>query len=102
MGRYNTLVVAMTCPFCGHAGPTEIDIWFGALGRVVYHLGDRCAWAPDRPVASGGRPPGGDLDGQGYVACEGCGRDWFAIVEVRDDRFAGARPDPVISEYSEG
>lgn len=101
MGRYNTLIAELTCPFCGLRGRTEIDIWFGALGRHVYRLGDRCAWAPDRPVASGGRPPGGDLDGQGFVACEGCARDWFATVEVRADHFSAARPDVVVSEYSQ-
>lgn len=93
------MIAALACPFCGHEGRTEVDVFFGALDRYLYQVGDTCRWAPGRPVADGGRPPDGDLDGEGYVECLGCGRDWFAVVEVRADVFVDVRPDPVRTGY---
>lgn len=94
------MLALLTCPFCGHHGQTEVDVYFGELALYRYRLGDACRWVPGRPVAHGGRPEGGDLDGEGYVECVGCGRDWFAVVSVRGDRFAEVRPDPVRSGYA--
>lgn len=95
LGRYNTLIAELICPFCAHCGRTEVDVYFGHLDLLLYQLGDRCRWIPDRAVADGGRPPQGDLDGVGSIECVHCGQDWYAVVSVRGDHFVDVQPDPL-------
>ena len=70
-----------------------VDLYFGQRDQLVYKVGDPCVWVPNKGVRKGGRPSGGDLDGEGYTECPFCHRDFFVVVEVRGDVLRGARPD---------
>ena len=88
MGMFNTLKADMVCPHCGQTGEMEIDMYFGDTRNLSqFRMGDLYLWLPDRPAESGGRPPDGSVDGEGYTECPNCGRDFYADVLIRVDRI---------------
>jgi hypothetical protein len=70
-----------------------VDLYFGKRDQLGYNMGEVYLWIPNKSVARGGRPPEGNLDGEGYTECSSCGKDFFVIVEVRDDVIVAVRPD---------
>ena len=94
MGLYNTLRANVRCPRCGRESEMDVDLYFGWKGMLEFHLGDEYRWSPKGNVEAGGRPEGGNLDGEGYVECPQCGKDFFARVRVRNDVLEGVEPDP--------
>lgn len=102
MGLYNTLRTELVCPRCGNRGEMEINMYFGFRNLFTLHLGDTYPWKPRVLPRNGGRPPGGNIDGEGYAECPTCGKDFWLHVIVRSDRilridFDNERP-PFISD----
>jgi Zn finger protein HypA/HybF involved in hydrogenase expression len=94
MGMYNLLKCDLKCPRCGHEGEVKVETKVGFLDLSEHRLGDAVTWAPGHSVPRGARPEAGNLDGEGYAECPSCHRDYFVIVEVRDDRISAVRVDP--------
>ena len=93
MSLYNKLPAEMVCPRCGASQEFEIDLYFGYRDFIRYELGDSYEWRPRKAVQNGGRPPNGDLDGEGYTQCSQCEKDFFVCVEIRGDKIVAVRPD---------
>ncbi len=102
MAIYNILAAEMECPRCGDPAEFRVQLHFGRRELVDYRLGDRYSWVPRKAVQNGGRPPDGDLDGEGYTECPLCAKDFFVCVEIRGDRLSGARPDTSREPYVRG
>jgi hypothetical protein len=56
-------------------------------------IGDRYPWRENAEPQNGGRPPGGAVDGEGYMECRSCRKDSFLRVIVRDDLIVGVEPN---------
>jgi hypothetical protein len=93
MGLHNRLHLNLQCPRCGQRSDFEIETKVGYLNQFDYKLGDRVDWWLGQPVASGGRPPRGDLDVEGYAECSICHRDFYTTVKVRGDHFRSVEHD---------
>ena len=85
MGPYNSLFTDRLCPHCHEFVDVKMELRFGDASQRTYVLGDSFYWLPGKPVQSGGRPEGGNLDGEGYGVCPHCGSDFTATVEIRND-----------------
>ncbi len=94
MGIYNKLSAAITCPHCHKTNSLDIDLYFGDTRNMrQFVIGSLYTWLPEKTVEHGGRPPDGNIDGEGYAVCPNCQRDFFVNVLIRDDRIAGVEPD---------
>ena len=84
----NLVSAAMTCPRCGALGEVEIEVVLDGHGALHdYHIGDTVKWN----MCYGhypGRPPLGDLEGDGYAVCPKCEKDFFVTVFVVRDVIA--------------
>lgn len=87
MGTYNVLKkVSIECPRCKQFADQEVDLHFGYTNEMLeFNLGDKYLWFVGRDFKNGGRPKNGNIDGEGYVVCELCKRDFFVSVKVRND-----------------
>lgn len=86
MGTYNILRTEIECPRCKRIAVQEIDLHFGYTNEVLeFNLGEKYLWHFGRDSKNGGRPENGNIDGEGYVVCELCRRDYFVKVVVRND-----------------
>ena len=100
MGTYNTLHMRLVCPRCAEAVDAEITCHFGDTANLVdLSLGDAYPWRPRQSPRHGGRPAGGDVDGEGYLECPLCAKDAFFQVQVRGDIVTGVVPDPDKAGY---
>lgn len=93
MAGYNTLSETFECPRCGQSGEHQVDLRFGLLDQIHYHLGDEYRWAPGKAPQNGGRPPEPKPVGSGYTECPSCGKDFFVRVHLEEDRLATLEPD---------
>jgi hypothetical protein len=64
-----------------------------------YRIGDRVEWKEHATPRKGGRPKDGNLAGEGYGECEQCGRDYFVIVNVNNDKICSLEIDPSKNGY---
>lgn len=86
MGTYNILRTEIECARCKQIAEQEIDLHFGYTNEMLeYNLGGKYLLCPGRNFQNGGRPENGNIDGEGYVVCELCRRDFFVKVAVRND-----------------
>src|SRR5882757_2269520 len=85
MGSYNLLHATTTCPRCGTIGPVEIEFTFGRLDFHDYAPGDSIDWGTKGLRNPGRRPLGGNFEGEGYVECPVCGKDYWVWITVRND-----------------
>lgn len=99
MAAFNTLHAKLTCPRCGWCGEVEVEFRFGLRDQLNYRLGDRLTWAGGARGKPLRRPEHGDLDGEGYVDCPNCGKDYWVDIRVRDDVLAGVQVDEGRSGY---
>ena len=91
MGTYNILKTEIECPRCKKTAMREIDLHFGDTNEMLeFNLGDKYRWHLGKEFQNGGRPEKGNIDGEGYVVCELCKRDYFAKVKVRNDVIESA------------
>jgi hypothetical protein len=94
MSNYNHLSARLTCPRCGREADMTVDLYFGLRDQLDYKFGDRYSWTNSPIVKNGGRPPDGNLEGEGYTECPLCKKDFFVAVKVDQDILKAARPDP--------
>lgn len=93
----NHVRASLVCPRCGGGEQEhEIETMLDGQGQAHadYHVGDTIDWLPGREREDGGRPPGGNLDTDGYVVCDSCGKDFFVTVTVRNDQLVKVEVDP--------
>jgi transcription elongation factor Elf1 len=93
MGTYNVLYSSMTCSRCGQTTEMAIQIYFGYLNLISYHIGDLVEWRPRKMVQNGGRPANGCLEADGYVVCPICDKDFWVKVMVLADHLTGVSID---------
>lgn len=94
MGMYNYLDVELDCPRCGAWCAAEVEFGFGLLDLRRYAVGDLVDWGVKGLRRPRGRPPGGDLAGEGYAECRCCRKDYFVLVRVEADRIVSVEVDP--------
>ncbi len=87
MGTHNTLHVEVECPHCCETRQQEAETFFGLGNLLDYSIGSLVQWIPRKLPQNGGRPPGGNLDDEGYVVCSICDRDFFVDVSIVDDKI---------------
>ena len=97
MGTYNVLKkVKIECPRCKQFAEQEVDLHFGYTNEMLeFSLGDKYLWFPKKDFKNGGRPENGTIDGEGYVVCELCKRDFFVRVKVKNDVIEGVELDSI-------
>ena len=94
MGIYNTVHATVACPRCGVLGEVEIEVRTGNTSQMAnLHIGDKYPWVARIPPKNGGRPDGGNVDGDGYMECEFCHKDSFMRIIIREDIIVGVEPD---------
>jgi hypothetical protein len=99
VAAYNEVTLELKCPRCHGTASMIVNLYFGFRDQLTYAVGDEIHWRDGRAVQNGGRPPGGNLDGEGYAECPLCKKDFFVVVEVRNDKLLGARPNPSRKPY---
>ncbi|MBK9034105.1 MAG: hypothetical protein IPL61_23035 [Myxococcales bacterium] len=67
----------------------EIELFFGLGNLLEYKIGDEIQWLPRKEPQNGGRPDGGDLDGDAYAVCPTCGAELNLVARVRNDVLVG-------------
>lgn len=86
MGTYNILKTEMECPRCQKITMQEVSLHFGYTDEMLeFNLGNKYRWHLCKEFQNGGRPEKGNIDGEGYVECELCKKDFFVKVVVRND-----------------
>ena len=86
MGTYNILKAEIKCARCEKIAMQEVGLHFGYTNEMLeFNLGEKYLWHLGRDSKNGGRPENGIIDGEGYVVCELCRRDFFVKIEVRND-----------------
>ena len=93
MAAFNRLSARLGCPRCGRQSDMTVDLYFGFRDQLDFKLGDAYRWREGRSVKNGGRPPDGNLDGEGYTECPACAKDFWVIVRVRNDVLESVEPN---------
>ena len=63
-------------------------------------MGDIVKWVPGNVTPkNGGRPTGGDMDGEGYAECPACGRDFWVNITIRSDSIERIEPNASRKPY---
>lgn len=93
MGAYNTVRAYLRCARCNAPAEMDINIYAGLRNLIEYKIGDEYKWVPRKAVAKGGRPKGGNIDGEGYAECPKCNKDFFVRILIREDIIVGVEPD---------
>jgi hypothetical protein len=96
----NNLFIDFNCPHCHKTVDMKIEICFGENNQYEYVIGDHYNWLPDKPFKYGGRPEGGNMDGEVYETCPQCGSAFTAIVEIRNDIITRIVHDFAMEETS--
>ncbi|MBW4575581.1 MAG: hypothetical protein KME08_09895 [Aphanothece sp. CMT-3BRIN-NPC111] len=82
----------LICPRCQSVVEVEVNCYFGYVSEMKdYQVGDRYDWVPRKSVQNGGRPEGGDIDGEGYTECPACEKDFFVKVIILNDVIQGVQ-----------
>jgi hypothetical protein len=84
------LIVHPTCPQCQFEGDVEAEFRFGLLDYRTYHLGDTIEWGTKGLRYPRVRPEGGNFEGDGYVECPNCGKDYWVTIKVVNDVISSA------------
>ncbi len=86
MSSYNESTANLKCPRCNAVVDIDIQWHFGFTSRMLkLSIGDKYPWNGNRAVHNGGRPEGGNLDGEGYTVCPSCKNDFWVKAIVRND-----------------
>lgn len=91
MSLYNTLNLELTCPHCRSDIQAEAEFRFGELSLKTYRLGDRLQWESAQRRPPVGRPKDGDYDGEAYIECPLCGKDFWLLISVKNDIIQSAQ-----------
>lgn len=103
MSVHNTLTARFACPRCGETGAIEVETYLGFGNLIAYEIGSRVRWVEGNVAPkNGGRPTGGNMDGEGYAECPLCAKDFWVKIVVRSDVIERIEPDtermPYISD----
>jgi hypothetical protein len=72
----------------------QVDLYFGYANEMLeFNLNDEYIWRSEKAARNGGKPENGNIDGEGYVECGICGKDFFVNVVVRNDIIKTVRID---------
>ena len=94
MGTYNLLHISMPCPRCDAIAETEIECRFGNTSQMLdLKVGHTYPWVSRKQPRNGGRPEGGNVDGEGYMECRQCKKDSFVRVIVKGDVIKAVEPN---------
>ena len=94
MGIYNILKAKVECPNCRDKREQDIDLYFGYRNEMLeFKIGDEYVWRKGKEVQNGGRPKDRNIDGEGYVECENCHKDFWVKVLVRNNRIQDVEID---------
>ena len=95
MGTYNQTSARFRCPRCGATADMEVDLYFGYTSEMRrLAIGDPHPFHPRKAAGDGGYPPGGNTDGEAYVVCPACDKDFFAKALVRGGVLTAVEIDP--------
>ena len=102
MGTYNEIYLEMECPRCNQVGKQCIQLHFGDTRYLTeLNIGDEYPWIERKSVQNGGRPENGDFEGEGYVECKNCKKDFFVKAIVRSDILKEIQVDKEKKPYIE-
>ena len=60
-----------------------VDLHFGDTSQMSFvPIGEPYPFRPREAVHNGGAPADGNVDGEGYVVCPACDKDFFVIAVV--------------------
>ena len=99
MGLFNILKARMTCPRCRAKSAMEVELFFGLKNQIRYQLGDKIVWRRGKAAQNGGRPEGGNINGEGYTECPICNKDFFVQIAVRNDEIQSVKVNPDKEPY---
>ena len=100
MALYNRLTARMRCPRCGTESQIEAQTYFGFRNLFDYAIGDEVKWVRGNVMPkNGGRPDGGHAEGEGYVECPACEKDFWVKIRIRADMIERIKPDPSRETY---
>ncbi len=100
MGIYNILKAEIESPRCCQTAEEQIDLYFGYRNEMLeFKVGDEYIWCVGKEVQNGGKPENGNIDGEGYVECDLCKRDFFVKVVVRNDVIKNIEFDSMKKGY---
>lgn len=95
MGLYNVLKVDLKCPFCERLGEMEAEFKLGYLSVDTYSVGDKIRWASGsakKPHQK--RPEKGSCNGEGYVECPKCHKDFWISILIKEDVIINVAINP--------
>lgn len=84
VGMFNYLSFEHKCPRCGAEMLMETEIKLGKLNLDTYRIGNHIDWGK-----AASRPANGTTNGDGYVECGQCHKDFWIQVKVENDIIVG-------------
>jgi hypothetical protein len=87
MGLFNTVHVEMHCPRCQQTSVMPVEVKFGWLNQLDYHLQDEVQWSHKDVATAENRPPAGTGEFEGYCECPKCQKDFWVRIQVTHDRI---------------
>lgn len=101
MGMYNLLEVEVICPRCEIPIVTQAELKLGLLALAEYKLGDYLQWSDNGrglrfPKT---RPLDGNMEGEAYVECPNCNKDFWLKVSIQADRISSVQVDVTRKGY---
>ena len=99
MAVHNYILVSIQCPRCSSHEDATIDTMFGDIQMGRLHVGDKYPWRERKAVQNGGRPPNGNMDGEGYTECTHCKKDFWVSIKIRSDIITGVEVDLTKQTY---
>lgn len=97
MGMYNLLtVVELVCPRCQKLILAQAEFKLGFLKLANYKLGDYLEWDANNKGLQlpKSRPTDGNIEGEAYVECAECHKDFWLQVSVQGDRIITVQVNP--------
>lgn len=77
----------------------EAEFRFGLRELTQYRIGDRLQWDGLGVKTPSVRPENGNYEGDAYVVCPLCERDFWLVVTVKNDVLVDARIDTTRKPY---
>jgi hypothetical protein len=99
MALFNYLSLIIRCPRCGAEAEMEAEFRFGLRELAHYRIGDQLRWDGIGVKTPAKRPDQGNYDGEAYVVCPLCKRDFWLVVSVQEDVIVSAAVDSTKQPY---
>ncbi|WP_327072864.1 hypothetical protein OG196_09440 [Kitasatospora purpeofusca] len=101
MSGYNLILHPLICPRCGFNGAAEAEFRFGLMEFRAYRVGEKIDWGLKGLRFPASRPSNGEYEGEGYVQCVNCGKDYWVIISVAADMITSVTVDREKEGYIE-